>query len=285
MILKPKEYALIAAVFAGVLITGLVTAVLGRPWDFLLPLSVATALLCFFILLCYRHLAKHIVGSAEGQQKDLMVLYKQIEGSVWLASLIDVRQPLPSMRGMAISPDFAVLLARTIYSRKPKVIVELGCGTSTLLSSYILEQLGTGHVFSIDHDAHFAGICRGQLADHNLSGFADIYDCPLVPQQVDGSEYKYYDLSGIPLPESIDLLVVDGPPQWIQQNARYPALPLLHERLSSNAVILVDDAARPDDTAMTEHWLQHFPDFEKTYLPTEKGTVILSRRLAKSVHP
>jgi hypothetical protein len=47
--------------------------------------------------------------------------------------------------------------------------------------------------------------------------------------------------------DEIDLLLVDGPPGSLGEMARYPALHVLESQLASNAVVILDDADRPDE--------------------------------------
>jgi predicted O-methyltransferase YrrM len=276
--LRAQDYLFVTGVFLISALICVATFHLPSPWNITSPLLGTLVVLLVVLSIYYRNLLRHLENQALEEQRHALVHSKQTEASIWLSSLVKVRQPLPFMRGMAISPDFAVLLLSTILKYKPQVIVELGCGTSTLLSSYALEQQGSGKVVSIDHDEKFAAICRNQLADHRLSDRATIHHCPLVPQVVNNTSYRYYDLSRLQLPERIDILVVDGPPMWIQKEARYPALPLLMSRLSPSAVVLVDDAGRPDELAIVDRWMKKYDCFDRVYLETEKGTSILYRK-------
>lgn len=56
------------------------------------------------------------------------------------------------------------------------------------------------------------------------------------------------------------MLIVDGPPGRVNKDARYPALPLLHERLNPGAHVFLDDATRPDERRILTQWLAEFPD-------------------------
>jgi hypothetical protein len=78
----------------------------------------------------------------------------------------------------------------------------------------------------------------------------------------------------------IDMLIVDGPPKHTQKWARYPALPLLVERLGSKALILCDDADRRDERETVDRWLHEFPCLHQEHLETEKGALLL--RMGKS---
>ena len=108
--------------------------------------------------------------------------------------------------------------------------------------------------------------------EQGLHHRADIYYCPLALQTVEGASVKYYDLGRAALPPAIDLLIVDGPPQWTGHLARYPALPLLGRLLTPSAVVLVDDAGRPDERMMVKRWLAENARLEERYEETGKGT-------------
>ena len=58
---------------------------------------------------------------------------------------------------------------------------------------------------------------------------------------------------------------------------------MLHDKLSNNAVVILDDAGRKDEQKIVAMWLEEFPDFEHEYLPTKKGISILRRNQANSI--
>jgi hypothetical protein len=53
----------------------------------------------------------------------------------------------------------------------------------------------------------------------------------------------------------IDLLLVDGPPGSLGEMARYPALHALENQLAPNAVVILDDAGRPDEQGIVRRWI------------------------------
>ena len=73
------------------------------------------------------------------------------------------------------------------------------------------------------------------------------------------------------------MLVVDGPPEKTQSHARYPALPLFYEYLSDEAVVILDDAGRKEESEIVEMWLKDYPEFVHEFIHTEKGISILRR--------
>jgi predicted O-methyltransferase YrrM len=210
-------------------------------------------------------------------ERDQRVLYRQIEALFWLNQRLPFRLPLPPMRGYAISPDFANVILTLIEANRPKLILELGSGISTIIAGYALERIGAGRILSLDDGAEFAQTTRSRLDQHGVSAFAQVVHAPLVPLVLDGLPYQWYDPAAVAsatAPDaSIDLLIVDGPPQYGNPHplARYPALPVLWDRLSDQALILMDDTDRADEQQIAQRWLDKFPIRLIEMFDTEKG--------------
>lgn len=204
-------------------------------------------------------------------------LYKEVEALLALNQRLPLRKPLPPMRGWVIAPDFGNILATIIEDHRPQHIFELGGGVSTLIAAYSVEKVGRGHITSIDSGEPFCAITRRNLEQHSLTDYATVLHAPLTSVDVNGESFDWYDLSAVPMPPRIDLLVIDGPPQWGNPRpmVRYPALPLLSEHLHSGTLILVDDADRKDEQQAVEKWLAELPvDLLQTF-DAEKGAKLL----------
>lgn len=211
-------------------------------------------------------------------QLEQRVLYRQMEALFALYQKIDFRAPVINMRSWVASPDFLAVLAALIQKHQPQTILEAGGGTTTLISAYSLQQLGQGHVVAIDHQEEFANHTRDQIKQHGLSEYATVIHAPLKAIDMNGATWQWYDLATIEDVTSIDLLVVDGPPQYDNPSdmARYPALPLMESRLHSQSLILVDDADRANESRMTKRWeseysLELLRYYEKSWGDIEKG--------------
>jgi predicted O-methyltransferase YrrM len=205
-------------------------------------------------------------------------IYAQVDSLFSIFSLIRFRFPLPTMRGWPVSPDFVKILMTLILELKPDSIVELGSGVSTIVSAYCLEMNGKGKLTSFDHDGAFSTGTVKNIDNHGLGSWAVVHESPLEKQVLHGNEYPWYRIDDVNIPESIGLLVVDGPPTAMGTEIRYPALPFFFERLTPNAVVLLDDAARPGETEIVKRWLEEFPCFEKEYVDTEKGAIVLRKK-------
>lgn len=203
---------------------------------------------------------------------------RQTQALLFLQRRLDNELPLPAFERTALFPDAAATLAGLIRTRQPHLILELGSGVSTLVAAYSLRQQGGGRIVSLEHDPHYAAATRELLCQHNLQDIARVIDAPLAGVDVHQVRHRWYDLGKLnALDSAVDLLIVDGPPRRIQRLARYPALPLLIDRLADNAIVFVDDANRADEREIVSRWQAEFPEFHVTHLSSAEGTAILRR--------
>jgi predicted O-methyltransferase YrrM len=190
--------------------------------------------------------------------------------------------PLPIGGGWALTGDSAALLAREALIRKPAAVLELGSGVSTLIVGQILKQNGRGRIVSIDHDRKWADITRRYVRHLGLEDVVTVVDAPLHGVSIGSHKAHWYDIPQASLDElgPIDLLVVDGPPQGRNNagQARYPAMPLLKDRLSADALIFVDDANRSSEKSMVKHWLAENPGWNAHDFDTVDGVCLLTRQ-------
>ena len=94
---------------------------------------------------------------------------------------------------------------------------------------------------------------------------------------VGGEVHQWYSLDALDA-GPFDLVLVDGPPQQTQPHARYPALPLVHGRLTARATVILDDYHRPDEHDVAQRWTKEFPYLSMTEVAHEKGTALFRRR-------
>lgn len=187
---------------------------------------------------------------------------------------------LPPTRGWAASPDFLLHIARHARNAQPEHIVECSSGVSTVVLARAAQLNGKGHVYSLEHDPIYAQKTRDELRRQGLQDHATVLDAPLETHSIEGTEYRWYRIAGLPLPAAIDCLVIDGPPAAVQKEVRYPAIPLLNGLLKSNARIFLDDAGRPDELAIVKAWGDKFGWNNTPFVQAEKGIAVLSRQVA-----
>lgn len=210
----------------------------------------------------------------------LDLLQDQISETQGLVQLnrFDDRYPMPFGGGWALTADAAVVLVREIALRRPRTVVELGSGVSTLLIGRMLKESGDGKLYSLDHDAEWAERTRAYVRASGLEDHVVVMDAPLSRQRFDEDEYDWYSLPDeVRRLPRIDLLVVDGPPQSLSPNGipRYPAFPAFAGQLSSDGLIYVDDAKRPQEQRMIGQWMQKDPHLRSRLYQTAPGTCLL----------
>lgn len=192
--------------------------------------------------------------------------------------------PLPIGGGWALTGDSAAILAREALVRKPETILELGSGVSTLILGQILKKNGRGRLLSVDHDPMWANQTRRYVEFLGLQDVVTVVDAPLKRLALGNQTVEWYDIpqSSLDTLGTIDLLVVDGPPQDKDNpmQARYPAFPVLREHLSPHAVVFVDDANRATESTMVERWQTEYPGWHSQWFDTVDGVCLLTRTSA-----
>lgn len=191
-------------------------------------------------------------------QKKLKAALSSLVNLISILPALDIRGVIPPFphQGFEITGEEAVFLFHLIRRHRPRLIVELGSGSSTVLFAASLRANGSGHVIAVEHDAEHARHTAALLAQAELSDRAEIVLAPLKDLTLSGGTFQWYDLQPIlaALSEKIDLLFVDGPPGKVQSLSRFPALPVLASQLSPRAIVVVDDGAREDETRMVALW-------------------------------
>ncbi len=210
------------------------------------------------------------------------ILYEQMEALMNLHALLaPLNAPLPPMRKWAISPDFGILLYSLLQEYQPTTVAELGGGVSTVITGYYFAQNeGEGVINAFDHHPLFAELARKQIEMHQMIDVATVFDAPLKPVRLAGEAWNWYDTHAFDKLSNVDFLTIDGPPQQDNPNrmARYPALPVLFDKLNSGAIILMDDTHREDETNIVERWLTEFDIVKVNEVDNQKGAVILQKK-------
>ena len=187
----------------------------------------------------------------------LLTLPREFEATLQLFQGFTPRAPMPSSGDYALNPTDLLELLHLIRTRQPRLVLELGSGTSSVWIAYALEQAG-GRLISLDHDAGYAARTRAALAAHGLSGIAEVRDAPLTPVGIDGRDYPWYDPETLADLHDIDFVLIDGPPAATGADARYPAMHMIEKRLADRATIVFDDAGRSDEQAAMTAWTQAY---------------------------
>lgn len=160
-------------------------------------------------------------------------------------------RPWPPPGGWALGADALNFLIREVRRRELRTVVELGPGTSSI----VLGRAGLDlDMYGVEHDDVFVGIVRENLTAHGLADYKLIH-APLAGTRIGNREVEWYDEDALDgLPDTIDVLIVDGPPNWLGGGNRSPALEVLGPRVRPGGVVIVDDTQRDDEREMALAW-------------------------------
>lgn len=178
----------------------------------------------------------------------------------------------------AMDPYFGKILAQLIYQHEPDRIVECGSGTSTAFMAKLLKRVNPeGKITALEHLSEYAQKTDQLLQDHTVETGTEVLRTPLREWEVDGTSYAWYGVEPDRFSEnSIDLLVVDGPPHTTGDNPRYAAALVLQECLSEECVIVLDDGKREEEEEAAKRWAEVL-EADVEYKEGPKGTYILRR--------
>ena len=199
-----------------------------------------------------------------------MLSYQSLEKS------LGFDKALPVTEHWSAAPDFLKIISDYCLEKKPEIIVECSSGSSSLVLAQCCQLNQVGHVYSLENGEDFVTQIIQQLDDFLLSEYCDVIHAPLQNVQLNSENFQWYALDNLPA-EEIDMLVIDGPPGFLQKHSRYPALPMLNEILGEHSAIFLDDAAREDEQELVRRWLKAYPEFQAEYIENDRGCFILKR--------
>jgi hypothetical protein len=193
-----------------------------------------------------------------------------------LCRRLGFHQGIPWTRNWTAAADFLELLADAVLEQRPQAVLECGSGLTTLVLARCCELAGSGRVVSLENGESFAVDTRQALAAYGLAHRATVLHAPLRPVRIGAESWQWYDTSCLP-DDAFSLLVVDGPPGFLQPLSRYPALPLLENHLGPDWRLYLDDAARQEERKVVARWLAEYPGLQHRFVDNERGCSLLWR--------
>ena len=182
----------------------------------------------------------------------------------------------PEIGGWAADGIMIHNAVRLMLEARPRLVVECGSGSSTLVIARCLRALG-GRIITLEHNPEYARRTSEMLRHNGLDDLAKVVTAPLAPVEVEGKAVPWYGPEYEPfLDQPIDVLLIDGPPKATAPRARHPAVPLLKSHLAAECWILMDDGDRPDERAIAHAWSRDL-GATLTYLEGGRGGWLLHR--------
>lgn len=205
---------------------------------------------------------------------------REVEALLQLYAWVKPNEPMPPSGQWAMNPQGLLALIALVRRNRPRIVLELGSGTSTIWIGHALASNGpvegngstmAGRLVSLDHDPGYAARSQ-ELADLHSDEMApaEIRVAPLTPLRLGTEEYFWYSREALKDITGIDMLIIDGPPGGTCPLARYPAVPILIDRLADGAMIVLDDATRDDEKAAAERWIAEIAGITRQSSPISR---------------
>ncbi len=180
------------------------------------------------------------------------------------------RLPRDFVTFYSLLPDSAYFLYEVVRQGEFQTIVECGCGISTVIIGLALGNR-SDRFLSLEHEACWLQATRDALVRAGLSGRVELHHAPLKPVGFGGQVWQAHDDAAL-LSNEAGLLLVDAPPGGV---GRMGVLPRLASHLQPGALVLLDDASRPAESACVSAWVREGLASLGGYLPVGTGIAIL----------
>jgi predicted O-methyltransferase YrrM len=139
-----------------------------------------------------------------------------------------------------------------ILKEKPRVILEIGSGLSTVVASYAAQKNGFGQVVSWDVVEPRASRVRELLDLHDQTSRAKVVNLSPFDKQDTSDEILWND--GHP-PEKIDFLIVDATSDSSKNPEHMKAVETVKPMLAIGCTIFIHDSFEARDREAVAEWM------------------------------
>ena len=148
-------------------------------------------------------------------------------------------------------------------------VLEIGSGLTTLILGTLAGRRGLP-IWTLEHHPDYFRNTEARLKRYNLTNV----NLTLAPLR-DYGDFYWYDPPLDELPQDFSLIVADGPPGHVK-GGRFGLLPVLRSHFASGAVVLLDDAERPQEKAVLQKWATEFGLLHQSHERNGKAWAICS---------
>ncbi len=223
--------------------------------------------------------ALHTGLNADAVEERLTSQLRQQQALMNLFTLYPMTAVVPASKEW--TADVVAALVAELLRGRPSVVVECGSGAATVWLALAIRHHGLdSRVVCLEDDKEAQRELLEALRAHGVSDLVDIRHAPLGTSGLEGHGTDWYDPSALDGLADVGLLVVDGPDSDTGPQARYPAVPLLRDRLAPSATVFLIGTARPAEQVIAERWHILLPEFARDDLDVEAGAVRFRRSAA-----
>lgn len=167
-------------------------------------------------------------------------------------------------RGWHLRADALRLVADIVAETRPRLVLELGSGASTVLLARQCASLDTkARVVSVEESPFFAARTTKLLRRHRFCDWVSVVVSPVVRTRIGDWRGYCYGMSEAAMASAMDgeragVVLIDGPMSaWTMRgDCRYGTLPLIRRWLAAGALVIVDDANRRRERGIIERWTE-----------------------------
>lgn len=251
-----------------------------------LSLLLAYLAVMVFVLVTKIKLEKAIFDqSATNQLRDELNAHREsMSISSYLDSVMEPKIPIwyrRAYKGYFGSPKMLKELFNLILEFKPKRILELGSGLTTLIASYALRKNGNGKVVSWDCIETRASGNREMIHLHEQNKYSEIVDAKISKsREIDGIQ-SWFDQKP---KHKIDFLIVDDSTEPPLSPGAKNVIETLRSDLNMGCIILLHDRIRPVDNVTLNHWLDLEPNLNLIHTVQTKTNIYSVLRIGQRLN-
>ena len=174
-------------------------------------------------------------------------------GISYLFQQIQPTTPIWFSRSWAGSPELLATIYDLIIRKKPRFVLDLGSGLTTLVAGYAVRKNGVGQVVAWEHLKKYSQATEDLVSSHGLGNWVSVVLSPLQETMIQGERHLWFKdrPHGDDL---IDFIIVDSPPGSLGKESRFPAVPILKSHLADQWTIVLDDTNRVDEQSIEKKW-------------------------------
>ncbi len=182
-------------------------------------------------------------------------------------------------RGYGVGEETFERIAERIRSQGARSIVEFGSGVSSIRLAL---EFPEAQILSIESNREWYDRISRMRAAKGVESNLTLSYRPLRWQFHAGAVFLSYQRG--PFPESLDAVLIDGPPTWTRRG-REACLYQILPHLIVGGRIFLDDYSRNREKAIVRNWMLSYPEtFAAVTLDIGHGVCILEKK-AEAIRP
>ncbi|PSL01263.1 hypothetical protein [Cecembia rubra] len=190
-----------------------------------------------------------------GIQKTGFLIQEKVKEIVWFRTkelkAIEILKPY-FPKGFLFESEFSLSfqtiqhIANDIVIHRPKTILEIGSGLSTMILNNLIKEL--------DYRPEFISLDQDENWQKHLLNYCDLvtfknFEISEKNEYSKKGKGKWFDIPNDSdlLNYNFDLVIIDGPKGFESRFARYGILNFLKGKISKSSIIFLDDTNRNDE--------------------------------------